>query len=67
MYPEGSRDELWVYLDAYEDEDNYRRMSRALLEDKQAAALRSEWERLIVPGSFRTELWAELAPELWIE
>jgi len=64
---ENSRFETWIYLDEYQDQDSYDRMSKALTEDKRAAELRARWEALIVPSSFKVEVWTDFASELWLE
>jgi len=64
---ERSRFEIWIYLDEYQDQHSRDRMSKALTEDKRAADLRARWEALIVPSSFKVEVWTDFAPELWLE
>jgi len=63
---ENSRFETWIYLDEYQDQDSYDRMSKTLTEDKRAAELRARWETLIVPSSFKVEVWTDFASELWL-
>ena len=64
---DGSTDlEDWIYVDAFTDEDNYKKMSKALLEDERATSLRKIWESLILPSSFRKELWRDAVPQAWI-
>lgn len=58
--------ETWIYIDEYADRENYERMMKALSEDDRTGRLRKAWEALIVPGSFRTEVWTDFAHELWI-
>ncbi|MGD0177071.1 MAG: hypothetical protein ABSC50_09640 [Candidatus Bathyarchaeia archaeon] len=63
---ESSGFETWSYVDAFADEYGYTQNVKALDEDVQAVTLRREWESLIVPGSFKTGIWREFAPEIWI-
>lgn len=66
MTGESSGFETWLYIDAFEDEKGYAQNVKALDEDGDAVRLRREWESLIVPGSFKTSMWEEFAPDLWI-
>ena len=59
--------ESWIYIDAFADEDQYQKMSRALLQDERATFLRKTWESLIVPSSFRKKLWKDAVRDAWIE
>jgi hypothetical protein len=59
--------ERWIYLDAYENAQAYDEVQRAMMDDTVAAYLRAKWETLIVPNSFRTEVWTELHEKLWID
>jgi hypothetical protein len=61
-----AEEETWINLDQYRNRDNYDRMTQALHSDMKAAELRRHWKSLIVPSSFRAELWGDLASELWI-
>jgi len=63
---DGQAEEAWIYLDSYRDSNDYDMMSTSLLKDERAFSLRKTWEALIVPNSYRTEIWSDFAHELWI-
>jgi len=58
--------ETWLYINAFADETAHAQNSMALENDPKIATLRKEWKSLILPDSFKAEMWTEFAPDLWI-
>jgi hypothetical protein len=56
-------EEIWTWIDEYENQEAYDRMSKALRGDphlsKYRNQARSRFDTLCVPGSLKTELWTE--------
>lgn len=61
--PETPGEETWMWIDEYENQEAYDRMSKALHEDPELSNYRSQahsrLDALFVPGSFKTEVWTE--------
>ena len=59
--------ERWIYLDSYDNIQDYSDCQRKMLEDAVAVHLREVWETLVVPDSFRTEVWSEFQKHMWVD
>jgi hypothetical protein len=61
--PETSGEEVWMWIDEYENQEAYDRMSKALHEDPELSNYRqqatSRFNSLMISGSRKTELWTE--------
>jgi hypothetical protein len=61
---EGSSEESWMFLDEYEGREGYDKWMKAVREDPELVKLMEEWmprwDRLIVPGSKKGEVWTEV-------
>jgi len=60
---ETSGEEIWTWIDEYENQEAYDRMSKALRDDPDLSKYRNQaharFDTLLVPGSLKTELWTE--------
>jgi hypothetical protein len=60
---ETAGEEIWMWIDEYENQESYDRMSKALHEDPELSKFRqqasSRFNALLVPGSRKTEVWTE--------
>jgi hypothetical protein len=56
-------EETWMWIDEYEDQKAYDKMSKAIEEDPEVVKLKkkwhSKWDPIRVPGSLKAELWIE--------
>jgi hypothetical protein len=61
--PETQGEEIWMWIDEYENQEAYDRMSKTLHEDPELSNYRSQahsrFDALFVPGSLKTEVWTE--------
>ena len=60
---ETTGEEIWTWIDEYENQEGYDRMSKALRDDPEVSKYEqqaySRADTLFVPGSLKTELWTE--------
>jgi len=66
MKAESKAFETWLYINAFADETAHAQNVKALDSDTTALTLRKQWELLILAGSFKSEIWTEFAPDLWL-
>jgi hypothetical protein len=56
-------EEIWTWIDEYENQEAYDRMSKALRDDPELSKYKdqapSRADTVFVPGSLKTELWTE--------
>jgi hypothetical protein len=56
-------EEIWMWIDEYENQEAYERMSKALRDDPELSKYKeqahSRADTLFVLGSLKTELWTE--------
>ena len=56
-------EEIWIWIDEYENQEAYDRMSKALRDDPDLSKYKqqaySQVDTLFVSGSLKTELWTE--------
>ena len=61
--PETPREEIWMWIDEYENQEAYDRMSKAFARDPDLSNYRdqahSRLDALLVPGSLEIEVWTE--------
>ena len=55
---ETSREETWMWIDEYENQEAYDRMNKAFSDDPELSRMSCP-VALFVPGSHKTELWTE--------
>ena len=67
---EGSSEEHWMFLDEYEQREDYEKWMKTVREDPELLRLMDEWfpkwDALIIPGSRKGEIWTE-AEKLRVE
>jgi hypothetical protein len=60
---ETTGEEIWTWIDEYENQEAYDRMSKAMRDDPEVSKYKqkaySRADTLFVPGSLKTELWTE--------
>ena len=60
---ETTGEEIWTWIDEYENQEAYDRMSKALRDDPELSKYKqqaySRADTLFVPGLLKTELWTE--------
>jgi hypothetical protein len=52
-------EEVWMWIDEYENQEAYDRMSKALRDDPELSKIMICPLHMFVPGSHKTELWTE--------
>jgi hypothetical protein len=65
MTEEGSSEEHWMFLDEYENREDFDKTMRAFNEDPELIKMSDEffpkWDAVIVPGSKKKgEVWTEV-------
>jgi hypothetical protein len=66
LEPEPGR-ERWIYIDSYDSIQDYTDCQRKMVDDAIAVQLRKVWETIVVPNSFRTEVWSEFQKQMWVD
>lgn len=60
----GSSEETWMFLDEYENREDYDKWMKAVREDPELIKLMDawfpKWDALVVPGSKKGEVWNEV-------
>jgi hypothetical protein len=60
----GSSEENWMFLDEYENREDFDKWMNTVREDPELAKLANEffpkWNALIIPKSRKTEVWTEV-------
>jgi hypothetical protein len=60
----GSSEENWMFLDEYENREDFDRWMKTVREDPELTKLMDEffpkWDALIIPNSRKMEVWTEV-------
>jgi len=61
--PETPGEEIWMWIDEYENQEAYDRLNKALRDDPELSKYREDAytraDTVMVPGSLKSELWTE--------